>query len=160
MTVVGTPQYVAPEIICGIPGLSYSVAVDMWSAGVILFILLGGYPPFYAKSDAQLFNLIRNGRWDFDDPVWKSVSKTAKNLIASLLVVDPEKRLTAEQTLNHPWMRDRMPEAAPLPLTTEKMKDTVGKWRKAIRAVTALHKFKNAKNYDSVEEPNEGYTEV
>jgi len=141
-TIVGTPQYVAPEIIRGIPGVSYSVAVDLWSAGVILFILLGGYPPFYAKSDAQLFDQIRNGRWDFDDPVWRSVSKTAKRLVSQLLIVEADKRLTAEQTLNHPWMKDKTPAAAPLPMTHEKMRKTFDKWKKAYNLVTAVNKFK------------------
>jgi len=141
-TIVGTPQYVAPEIIRGIPGMSYSVAVDMWSAGVILFILLGGYPPFYAKTDAQLFAQIRQGRWDFDDPVWRSVSKTAKQLISALLVVDAENRLTAEQTINHPWLKDKTQQATPLPLTHEKMRNTFDKWQKAYRLVNAMNKFK------------------
>ena len=153
-TIVGTPQYVAPEIICGIDKNVYTIAVDMWSAGVILFILLGGYPPFYAKSDAVLFDLIRHGRWGFDDPVWRSVSKSAKNLVAQLLVVDPERRLTAEQTLNHPWMKDAMPEPAPLPLTHEKMRNTFEKWRKAYNLVTAVNKFKAAGSTSM--EPNKG----
>eukprot|EP00210_Caulerpa_lentillifera_P006174 g5899.t1 len=143
-TIVGTPQYVAPEIIRGLPGLTYSVAVDMWSAGVILFILLGGYPPFYSKSDAELFDQIRHGRWNFDDPVWKAVSKSAKDLISKLLVVDPEKRLSAEDTLNHSWMKDKMHAAAPLPMTHENMRNNYDKWKKAVRLVSAVNKFKAA----------------
>eukprot|EP00210_Caulerpa_lentillifera_P007251 g6937.t1 len=143
-TVVGTPQYVAPEVIRGLPGLTYSVAVDMWSAGVILFILLGGYPPFYSKSDAELFELIRRGQWNFEDPVWRAVSSSAKNLISKLLVVEPEKRLTAEEALNHPWMKNKMPSDSPLPMTHEKMKNNFSKWKTAYKKITAVNKFKAA----------------
>lgn len=153
-TIVGTPQYVAPEVIRGLPGLTYSVAVDMWSAGVILFILLGGYPPFYAKSDAQLFDLIREGEWNFDDPVWRDVSTPAKLLISKLLVVDPEKRLTSEETLNHPWMKNRTPSASPLPMTHKRMLDTFSKWKKAYQLVTAVNKFKAAGAKTREEEDN------
>ena len=90
-TVCGTPQYVAPEIIMGTPGNTYSFPVDMWSAGVILFILLGGYPPFYDEHEPRLFMKIRQGKYSFDDPVWDEVSDSAKDLIRRLLVVDPIK---------------------------------------------------------------------
>ena len=58
----------------GTPGMVYSPAVDLWSAGVVLFILLGGYPPFFDESEPALFNLIRKGSFQYDDPVWESVS--------------------------------------------------------------------------------------
>jgi len=105
-TVCGTPQYVAPEVILGIPGNKYSFTVDLWSAGVILFILLGGYPPFYDEHEPRLFMKIRRGQYSFDDPVWSHVSATAKDLIGKLLMTDPEKRLTAQEALQHPWFKD------------------------------------------------------
>ena len=83
---------------------TYGKECDLWSCGVILFILLGGYPPFYDESEPRLFRKIRQGKPDMNDPVWEEVSKDAKDLIANLLVVDPTKRLTIEQVLEHPWM--------------------------------------------------------
>jgi len=105
-TICGTPQYVAPEVIQGTPGLMYSPAVDLWSAGVVLFILLGGYPPFYDDSEPALFQQIRKGEFTFDDPVWDTISDNATDLIRHLLTTDAEARLTAAQALEHPWIKD------------------------------------------------------
>ena len=74
-TICGTPQYVAPEVIQGIQGLAYDFAVDMWSAGVVLFILLGGYPPFHSENEPQMFEQIRKGDYSFDEPVWDLISE-------------------------------------------------------------------------------------
>jgi len=104
-TICGTPQYVAPEVIKGgKEPYTYGKECDLWSAGIILFILLGGYPPFYDSSEPRLFRKIREGKYDMNDPVWKEVSPEAKDLIAALLCVDPAKRLTVDQVLEHPWM--------------------------------------------------------
>ncbi|GAB4813322.1 hypothetical protein N2152v2_000368 [Parachlorella kessleri] len=104
-TVCGTPQYVAPEVIKGGRGTKYGPACDLWSMGVILFILLGGYPPFYDESEPRLFDKIRKGKYDFNDKVWDPISSEAKDLIRSLLVVDPDKRLTTKQVMEHPWIK-------------------------------------------------------
>ncbi|GBF97717.1 hypothetical protein Rsub_10881 [Raphidocelis subcapitata] len=104
-TVCGTPQYVAPEVIAGTPGVVYGPQVDMWSAGVVLFILLCGYPPFYAESEPALFDQIRRGAYGFDDPAWDAVTPAAKDLISRLLAVDPAARPTASECLGHPWLR-------------------------------------------------------
>lgn len=107
-TICGTPQYVAPEVIKGgSTPYTYGKECDLWSCGVILFILLGGYPPFYDDSEPRLFRKIRQGKPDMDDPVWDEVSTEAKDLIMKLLVVDPEKRLTVEGVLEHPWMNPK-----------------------------------------------------
>ena len=74
-TICGTPQYVAPEVIVGQKGHVYGPGVDMWSAGVVLYILLGGYPPFWSESEPQLFDMIRKGKYSFNDPVWAKVSE-------------------------------------------------------------------------------------
>jgi len=100
-TACGTPGYVAPEVLKNEP---YGKAVDMWSLGVILYILLCGFPPFYHESTAQLYKQIKRGEYDFPDPYWTDISPAAKDLVRGLLTVDPSKRLTGPQVLQHPWI--------------------------------------------------------
>eukprot|EP00638_Chattonella_subsalsa_P020237 CAMPEP_0117860294 /NCGR_PEP_ID=MMETSP0950-20121206/3679_1 /TAXON_ID=44440 /ORGANISM="Chattonella subsalsa, Strain CCMP2191" /LENGTH=420 /DNA_ID=CAMNT_0005710403 /DNA_START=50 /DNA_END=1309 /DNA_ORIENTATION=- len=101
--VVGTPLYLAPEIASKNP--QYSFAVDMWSLGVICFILIGGYPPFYGRTNRLLFAKVRKGKPRWRPELWNHVSDEAKDLIKGLLNVNPRKRLTAKQALSHPWIR-------------------------------------------------------
>lgn len=102
MTSCGSPGYVAPEVLtCE----SYDKSVDLWSVGVIIYILLCGYPPFYADNAPALFKMIMDVKYDFDDPSWDEVSDSAKNLIRNLLVKDPKKRFTAAQCLDDPWVK-------------------------------------------------------
>jgi len=106
-TICGTPQYVAPEVIRGgSTPYTYTKKCDLWSCGIILFILLGGYPPFYDESEPKLFRKIRGGKYNMQDPVWDLMSDESKDLIAKLLEVDPEKRLNISQVLEHPWMQE------------------------------------------------------
>lgn len=100
--ICGTPDYMAPEMLKGQP---YGVAVDMWSVGVIMYILLGGYAPFSSDKAGSLKRLIMRGVYEFHADYWSNVSEDAKDLISSLLKVDPALRLTAQQALNHSWMR-------------------------------------------------------
>lgn len=100
-TQCGTPGYVAPEILSNRP---YGPPVDMWSIGVITYILLGGYPPFHDENQATLFKKIKQGKFEFHPSVWDAVSDDAKDLISKLLTVDPTKRLTAHQALKHKWI--------------------------------------------------------
>lgn len=101
-TSCGTPSYVAPEIL---KGEKYGFAADCWSLGVITYILLCGYAPFSGSSQPQLFRNIVSGKYYFDRPYWDGVSTSAKSLIRSLLVTNPEKRATAAQILEHPWFQ-------------------------------------------------------
>ncbi|XP_040909690.1 serine/threonine-protein kinase DCLK3 [Toxotes jaculatrix] len=103
-TICGTPTYVAPEILCE---TGYGVAVDVWALGVILYILLCGFPPFRSRDRDQeeLFQLIKQGQLHFLSPYWDPISEEARGLVRSLLQPDPTVRLTAEQTLLHPWVK-------------------------------------------------------
>ena len=100
-TQCGTPGYVSPEILEGVP---YGTKTDMWSLGVIVFIVLGGYPPFHDNDQLKLFEKIRAGKYKFHEQYWGAVSKEAKTLISSLMCVDVKKRLTAKQALQSPWI--------------------------------------------------------
>lgn len=101
-TQCGTPGYVAPEILEGTP---YDQRADMWSVGVILYILLGGYPPFIESTQRDLFRKIRRGEYEFHEEYWGTVSAEAKELISSLLTVKVDKRLDAVQALQNSWIK-------------------------------------------------------
>ncbi|KAK5849106.1 hypothetical protein PBY51_008774 [Eleginops maclovinus] len=100
-TACGTPGYVAPEVLAQKP---YSKAVDCWSIGVIAYILLCGYPPFYDENDSKLFEQILKADYEFDAPYWDDISDSAKDFIGSLMEKDPDKRFTCDQALRHPWI--------------------------------------------------------
>jgi serine/threonine protein kinase len=102
-TACGTPSYVAPEVLEAHP-TGYGPAVDMWSIGVITYILLCGFPPFYGDTLPIIFEKIIAAQYDFPAEYWEEVSPAAKEFIKSLLVKEPEKRLTAKQALAHPWL--------------------------------------------------------
>jgi len=103
-TACGTPDYAAPEVLSSAG--SYSNAVDMWSVGVITYVLLCGYPPFYAKEQRELFTQILNADYEFPEEDWDSVSEEAHDFIRKLLVVDPNQRMTATEALHHPWLEN------------------------------------------------------
>ncbi|XP_069071071.1 serine/threonine-protein kinase DCLK3 [Pleurodeles waltl] len=102
-TVCGTPTYVAPEILLE---NGYGLEVDLWATGVILYILLCGFPPFRSqeRDQEELFQIIQNGHYEFTSPYWDKISDAAKDLISKLLVVDPKTRFTASQALQHRWI--------------------------------------------------------
>ena len=101
-TQCGTEGYVAPEILEHRP--SYDVACDMWSLGVIIYIVLGGYRPFRGEGE-EVMKQIRYGEYKFHKRYWSHVSPEAKNLISSMLTVDPQARITAEEALSSPWIQ-------------------------------------------------------
>jgi len=98
----GTPNYAAPEIVRG--DKTYDKSVDMWSVGVITYVLLAGFFPFHHNDKDSLKNKIMVADFTFPDPQWTNISDYAKDFIRSLLVLDPTKRFTAEQALNHTWI--------------------------------------------------------
>ncbi|XP_040289341.1 serine/threonine-protein kinase DCLK3 isoform X2 [Bufo bufo] len=105
-TVCGTPTYVAPEILSE---KGYGLEVDMWATGVILYILLCGFPPFRSpeRNHEELFEIIQRGEYEFPSPYWDNISEEAKDLISRLLVLSPLKRYTAQHVLQHSWVRSR-----------------------------------------------------
>lgn len=101
---VGSPFYIAPEVLAG----GYNQAADVWSAGVILYILLSGVPPFWGKTKSKIFDAVRTADLRFSSDLWDHISESAKDLISGMLCVDPSKRLTAKQVLAHSWLRDSL----------------------------------------------------
>ncbi|KAL5709000.1 non-specific serine/threonine protein kinase [Ranunculus cassubicifolius] len=99
--VVGSPYYVAPEVL----RKHYGPEADVWSAGVIVYILLSGVPPFWAESEQGIFDQVLNGDLDFSSDPWPSISESAKDLVRRMLIRDPKRRLTAHEVLCHPWVQ-------------------------------------------------------
>jgi len=118
-TACGTPSYIAPEVLSG---KGYSYEVDYWSIGVTLYIMLCGFPPFFDESHEILFKAIQNCEFEFTSPYWDEISDSAKDLIKSILVADPETRLNAEQILAHPWIQGHSTPRVELPNVTKKDK--------------------------------------
>lgn len=104
---VGSPFYIAPEVLSG----GYTEAADVWSSGVILYILLSGIPPFWGKTKSKIFECIRSTELRFPSVPWNKVSGSAKELIAGMLRRDPRQRLTAEQVLEHSWIQEHSDES-------------------------------------------------
>ncbi|KAL9099386.1 MAG: hypothetical protein Q9163_005106 [Psora crenata] len=107
MTPCGTVGYTAPEIV---KDERYSKSVDMWALGCVLYTLLCGFPPFYDESIQVLTEKVARGQYTFLSPWWDDISKSAQDLVSHLLTVDPEKRYTIRQFLNHPWIRQSKQE--------------------------------------------------
>ena len=98
---VGTPLYIAPEII---NNKKYNEKCDLWSCGVIMYIMLSGQPPFKGENEEEIYQAIKNGKFNFDDEKWDEISNEAKDLIKNLLMKDINKRYSAKEALNHPWI--------------------------------------------------------
>jgi len=119
-TACGTPSYVAPEVL---NASGYGKEVDMWSIGVITYILLCGFPPFYGDTVPEIFEQIMEANFDYPEEYWGSVSKEAKDFINKLLVVDSDKRLSASDALRHPWLAAGAPHGTNKVLNTNKFKE-------------------------------------
>lgn len=141
----GTPLYIAPEVLnAGLfkTGPPYGLQADMWSIGVILYVLLCGYPPFRAKTQNDQFKRVVAGKYDFPEhKVWGGISDDAKDLIRKLIVLDPSKRLTAEQALQHPWMKTNVD--ANLTSTLESLRTFSAEktWKRGIYGVEAVNRI-------------------
>ncbi|GKV42684.1 hypothetical protein SLEP1_g50064 [Rubroshorea leprosula] len=99
--IVGSAYYVAPEVL----RRKYGKEADIWSAGVMLYILLSGVPPFWAETEKGIFDAILNGDLDFHSAPWPSISSSAKDLIRKMLTPDPKKRISSAQVLDHAWTK-------------------------------------------------------
>jgi len=111
----GTPDYVAPEVLTWYDeddvGTPYGKGSDMWSLGVLLYVVLSGCSPFSGEDEEALLKMVSEAKYEFFEKEWEGISAEAKDLINKLLVVDPSQRLTMEQTLTHPWLNEAVLKA-------------------------------------------------
>ncbi|KAJ8409378.1 hypothetical protein AAFF_G00235760 [Aldrovandia affinis] len=146
----GTPEYLAPEVV---GRQRYGRPVDCWALGVIMYILLSGNPPFYDETDdddyenhdKNLFRKILAGDYEFDSPYWDDISDSAKGLVARLMEVDQDQRLTAQEAINHEWISGNA-------ASNKNIKDGVcaqieknfakAKWKKAVRVTTIMKRLR------------------
>merc|ERR1739846_312412 len=160
-TACGTPGYVAPEVLAQKP---YGKEVDVWSIGVISYILLCGYPPFYDENDANLFAQILKGEFEFDSPYWDDISEEAKDFIRSLMCVNVDHRLTCEAALDHCWITGAKGDRNIHASVSEQLKKNFAKskWKQAYHAIAISRKMKllalNSSNRSSREGSSEKST--
>jgi len=143
-TACGTPGYVAPEVL---KGENYTKAVDLWSLGVILYILLCGFPPFYHQNTNMLYKQIKKGEYSFPDPYWKDRSESVKELIRGLLTVDPKKRMTAKDVGAHPWIAGNTAVAKSFGSEHAqrlKLLQARRKLKRTVKTIMAINKFNAA----------------
>ena len=100
--VIGTPFYIAPEVLNN----NYDEKCDMWSCGVILYVMLSGEPPFYGENDNEIYAQILNTEVSFNQKIWEDISDEAKDLIQKLLNKNHRNRLSAVEALQHPWIQN------------------------------------------------------
>lgn len=158
-TACGTPGYVAPEVLMG---KQYGKEVDCWSIGVIAYILLCGYPPFYDENDATLFAQIMRGEYEFDSPYWDEISAPAKEFVSKLMTVDPTKRFSCADAMAHPWIAGTDQHTKNIQgSVSEMMKKTLlkAKWKNAITATTAVNRMKNMGMISKASEDSGGSAE-
>ncbi|XP_013205074.1 calcium/calmodulin-dependent protein kinase type IV [Microtus ochrogaster] len=148
-TVCGTPGYCAPEIL---RGCAYGPEVDMWSVGIITYILLCGFEPFYdERGDQFMFRRILNCEYYFISPWWDEVSLNAKDLVRKLIVLDPKKRLTTFQALQHPWVTGKAANFVHMDTAQKKLQEFNArrKLKAAVKAVVASSRLGSASSSSS-----------
>lgn len=149
---VGTPGYVAPEVV---KGEQYGPAVDLWACGVILYIMLSGKMPFYGRDDNECLRRIAGGIYDFPDREWAQISDKAKSLVRALLQVDPGKRLTANAALQHEWLAEPSELSdTPIPNDLSGIHSSRRKFKKAVMAAMTVGKMKELMSNKQEEDAN------
>ncbi|XP_061872734.1 myosin light chain kinase, smooth muscle isoform X1 [Colius striatus] len=135
----GTPEFMAPEVVAFEP---VSFSTDMWSVGVICYILLSGESPFQGDNDMETMSNITAAQWDFEEETFSEVSQQAKDFISQLLQKDPRRRLTSAGALQHPWLQQPQPSSTKA-LSKERIKQflTRRKWQKTGKALQALNRL-------------------
>ncbi|KAI4495668.1 hypothetical protein M0802_008503 [Mischocyttarus mexicanus] len=151
-TVCGTPTYVAPEILAE---TGYGLKIDVWAAGVILYILLCGFPPFVSPENEQeeLFERILSGQYEFTSPYWDTISDSAKQLITNMLQAQPELRFSAEDVLDHPWLAQSFLGGKQTSTTSTDSTEQYGDQQcKPIRLATFEFDYKKQRKHDDSQE--------
>jgi len=139
-TQCGTPHYFAPEVI---DGKGYDQNVDYWSIGVLIYIMLCGFPPFHDEDTDKLYEIIKKGKVEFPSPFWDDISDFAKDLLVRMFNPDPKKRLKGEEIMKHPWMIGDVTPRKNLPHVSGKIKEYNAKKRlkQAGILIVAANKF-------------------
>eukprot|EP00435_Cladocopium_sp_Y103_P058488 s288_g20.t1 len=145
-TKAGTPYYVAPQVLAG----NYDQLSDLWSCGVIMYVLLCGYPPFFGDTDSEVLAKVRLGNFNFNPADWKNVSEDAKTLIRHLLKMNPKDRYTAEQALNHEWIKNKAPKASGVTLQSNFVDNLRGFRSQNKLKKAALHIIAGQLNEDQI----------
>jgi len=135
-TSCGTPTYVAPEVLLG---SVYDVQCDVWSLGVITYILLSSHIPFDGDGESEIFERILSACYSFPSPLWDSVSDKAKDFISKIFVVEPKQRMTADECLDHEWLTSHSSTFSDIPLPSS---GSLGKFQESQRAIKLKEKQK------------------
>lgn len=145
-TLCGTPGYLAPEILERWP--AYDTKCDLWSVGVILFLLLGGYLPFEDDNEDKVFDRTRNGQYEFHPDYFGGVSHAAKELVTTLLTINPSKRADTQRSLDHKWMKRDEQKLQNKKLNVAKLRDSImakNKLRAAVKTLVAANRLQDLK---------------
>jgi len=141
---VGTPSYIAPEVLATLDdNQGYGKQVDVWGTGVILYILLCGFPPFYGDDEDEIYDRIEVGDYNFPSPYWDPISEEAKALIQRMLELDRNKRITVDEALEHPWVKGDTANDETLNQTVEQLAkfNARRKFKGAVKGLIAANKL-------------------
>ncbi|CAJ0842934.1 14526_t:CDS:2 [Entrophospora sp. SA101] len=151
-TACGTPDYVAPEVLLQV---GHNKPVDVWSIGVILYVMLCGYTPFWGENQAELFESIMSGEYDFEEEYWSEISDSAMDLIEKMLTHDPSKRITAKEACKHPWF-----ESAKKVDILEKVKSNFSakeRFKKAVHIVRGVNRLRKSASSTTIDNVNNSH---